>query len=48
MPEVPCPDAGTVRRLLLGLVPEAEAGPLEEHFLDCPSCAPGGGRPGAG
>jgi serine/threonine protein kinase/tetratricopeptide (TPR) repeat protein len=37
-PTSSCPDADALRRLLLGQVPEPEAGPLEEHLARCERC----------
>jgi serine/threonine protein kinase len=40
MPDTtPCPDDGTLRRLVLGHLATLEAGPLEEHVEACPRCA---------
>jgi hypothetical protein len=33
-----CPDADSLLRLVLGQVPDPEAGPLEEHLARCQRC----------
>lgn len=33
-----CPDQRKLEEVVLGLVDEAEAEPLEQHLLDCPKC----------
>jgi WD40 repeat protein/serine/threonine protein kinase len=34
-----CPDRETLQKLVLGLLPDAEAAPLENHLETCPHCA---------
>jgi hypothetical protein len=35
----PCPEREVLEQLLLGLLPDATAEPLEQHLLECRSCA---------
>jgi hypothetical protein len=38
LPVIPCPDVEDLRRLMLGVLPEARAASLEEHLSRCERC----------